>query len=401
MPDVVYILGNGVSMEYAPSYFRLASLTDRVRSEMQHRVVDPLGEPLLSVVESLCSELGADGTGARPSTDGTLVSDNFEKLVGPIQRLPRSMYRLQKMASAAGGNSFDLHRAAEASTLFIDRVATQVVGTVLETVCYPDLHGTPTNSGGMEDIAEHVWATSDAMGGAAVFTLNYDYLLDRFLLDAGGSGHHLSQLADNFDGRQSSRVMFKSEDGFVALARPMRRTSDPWVRDSPLDLLHLHGAASWFKTRPGQYFKMKRDDMRQLGILTSWSRRGECQLKIAGGEWVPVSPVVLLSDYKQWHAKQKPYSRTYRRLERAVASARFVVVAGYGFGDRPLNTVLAEMPAAVQLVVVDPAMTRPMTIRRYRKAVQNRRFHTLATPLSSALVAIDEIFAGARALPAP
>lgn len=53
-------------------------------------------------------------------------------------------------------------------------------------------------------------------------------------------------------------------------------------------------------------------------------------------------PVVILADQKERAVQQDPFAWAYRRLARALDGAHGILIAGYGFGDVPLNRVLSS-----------------------------------------------------------
>lgn len=57
-----------------------------------------------------------------------------------------------------------------------------------------------------------------------------------------------------------------------------------------------------------------------------------------------IEPVVVLTDQKAPRIARDPFECAYRRLAKAISKQDpdLIVIAGYGFGDDPLNRVLAD-----------------------------------------------------------
>jgi hypothetical protein len=170
----------------------------------------------------------------------------------------------------------------------------------------------------------------------AVYTVNYDALLDRGLLTVEEelvAGVPPFVLADQFSG-QPGDVWALAISGVPGDALPVhvRRTKE-WPRQRTVDLYHLHGGEQWLRTRDGEVVKAAHlNDVRAQHLFTRW----------AEGEAIAARPVLLLTDQKSHVADLPPFDEDYARLRRDLRDADRVVVAGYGFGDVPLNRTIGE-----------------------------------------------------------
>ena len=135
--------------------------------------------------------------------------------------------------------------------------------------------------------------------------MNYDSLLPSALANSGN---------DYYDGFRG-----------LSLNSPL----EPW--NAEMTVYHLHGSLSWID-RVGLptarvTYQASRDQW-----LPSW----------VDGELDQGLPAVVLSDLKSRAVQRYPFSVFYEAFANDLAHANFVAVAGYGFGDRPVNQQLAE-----------------------------------------------------------
>jgi hypothetical protein len=103
-------------------------------------------------------------------------------------------------------------------------------------------------------------------------------------------------------------------------------------------LHHLHGAGTWLRYRGDIYKARALSELRACRLYTSWAEGIEGQED--EGEWV--APSVLLGDQKETWVTIPPFNESYERLAWTASTAEELVVAGYGFGDLPLNRALRD-----------------------------------------------------------
>src|SRR2546425_5976251 len=93
-----------------------------------------------------------------------------------------------------------------------------------------------------------------------IYTINYDPLLDRALLDLQTEivrrvfRRKRYVLADEFSGLALDSGPMILAPGTVAVTAITRR-AEPYVRGKAVDLIHLHGGQHWFKPASGVVYK--------------------------------------------------------------------------------------------------------------------------------------------------
>jgi hypothetical protein len=166
--------------------------------------------------------------------------------------------------------------------------------------------------------------------------LNYDALIDAAAIDVRDQrakrarlpwthGIVLGDMAQGF-GEEAVEVI---PDGAVT-AYPLR--DDDEYESASLIIYHLHGSLQWLRRDDGSVWKVERlERLRELDFWVRYSR-GETALK----------PVVVLADQKARAVELDPFRWAYDRFEDGLRSADMLVIAGYGFGDLPVNRALAR-----------------------------------------------------------
>jgi hypothetical protein len=133
---------------------------------------------------------------------------------------------------------------------------------------------------------------------------------------------------------------------------------DRWAE--PSTLYQLHGSVSWRRAADGLVSKSKLQDVREEGLLKSWTE----------GAMDRGLPAVVLSDLKTRYTEQYPFSILYDELHRELSNESLVVAGGYSFGDRPLNRALARFLSRNThngVLVWNPRGTRAEYLDRLRK----------------------------------
>lgn len=185
---------------------------------------------------------------------------------------------------------------------------------------------------------DHLECISDACAdgdfvGADIFTLNHDIHLETYLAQIG------LKVADGF-GKPVNGIRYWEE---AALARTRKR-----VR-----LVKLHGSVNWFEFH----------DLRtvRIGIPLDWDI---WHTKTpAGGQQIPTSgrPALLVGTFnKALEYGSGIYVALHNQFLRSLSQTSCLVVCGYGFGDKAINTRALEwlLASSDRLVVVihpDPA----------------------------------------------
>jgi len=152
-----------------------------------------------------------------------------------------------------------------------------------------------------------------------IFTLNYDTVLERCLQENG------VQFADGF-GDPENEVRYWNPDLFE-------------VEPSKVRLFKLHGSVNWFRfASDGGNWSNKSIGI-PLGndIRRTRNRAGEMQ-RLADGR-----PMLLAGTFnKVLQYTSGIYAELHYQFYRSLRHARRLVVCGYGFGDKGINTPIIE-----------------------------------------------------------
>lgn len=329
--SVTFIFGNGLSIAYKPAYYALDALTTAVREKLEEQ---PYGDAtLLDVMDELIDRMS-------PVAPGHVRS--FEEYAGPLERLATSIQQLGVLADVAEDeeDAKAIQRTAEkARDLYV-----RVVATVLTIVtAHVDHMGDETP---IQRVAKLVIETAQSEHVAHVFTLNYDALLDSALLHY--STGDLLRKPENFmlvDDAQGNDERVIKVNGEKLRALGFRQ--DPYGRPPLVRLYHLHGAATWIRhVKSNEVVKAgKLQDLRDAELWTRW----------ADGKERHLEPVVVLGDRKDRLVTRTPFDRQYAHLQTAVSESSHIVIAGYGFGDVPLNEAIrASLDPATTVWVINP-----------------------------------------------
>jgi hypothetical protein len=316
----VLVVGNGLSIAANPG-FALPALTTAVRTRLD---AIEIGER--SAREHL------DVIGQRLEADGqqSPLGSNFERLIGPLDRL-QGLIGVE-LGAIIGALRPDLRQPLDEVAGIVRALYTSAVGAVLAEV---DALEPGAQLGPFQTVIQ--WATS-GLGDSdqlAIYTVNYDPLLDRALLELREEvvGRFFKRrryaLADEFSGLPNDQVpltLAQDTQPVVAFAR----RAEPFVRARAVDLIHLHGGQHWFRARNGVIFKATLNELRARDLYGHWTR----------GEPTSVEPAVVLTDQKTQAVLRSPFVDAYTRLRHDLQQADRVAIVGYGFGDEPLNARL-------------------------------------------------------------
>ena len=331
---ITYIFGNGLSVAYQPDFYGLTALTTTVQTELGLRTLG--AQTLLEVTDSLVDRMRQGGPihGVR----------SFEEYAGPLERLAASISQLGNLGVAAenAAEAAAIKNVAErARTLYV-----RVVAVVLDIVTrHVNKMGDATP---IQAVAEHLIEAAKANDEAHVFTLNYDALLDSALLhfysDDEGRPRDNSGflLVDDAQGNLGRTIQINGQD-----VRALGFREDLYGGKVTVRLYHLHGAATWIRVRStGEVVKVRHlQDLRDRDLWKRW----------ADGLESDIEPVVVLGDRKDRLITRSPFDQQYGYLQSSVTASEDVVIAGYGFGDSPLNrAVRAALHSGSRVWVINP-----------------------------------------------
>jgi hypothetical protein len=137
---------------------------------------------------------------------------------------------------------------------------------------------------------------------------------------------------------------------------------------------HLHGAAGWVHTETGVR-KARVDALRNCHLFDAW----------AHGNFMEHQPVVVLGDSKERLVAREPFDQAYQALRQAMVDAERLVVAGYSFGDAPLNQAIADsLSTDTELVIIDPAADIQERAAE-RLGVENHRIRVISDGLPAGM----------------
>jgi hypothetical protein len=214
-----------------------------------------------------------------------------------------------------------------------------------------------------------------------VATLNYDGLLHYgFLHDSDGS-----DWCDMADGRGRQVEPADFSDGFPLPSWPLR-TSMNFVNNRAR-LLNLHGSLGWLRHSSSSlvpYRKFRLDDLRGSDY---WSKlnRGET-------DW---EPVVVLTSAKDSVPERYPYSLAYGALQASLVESDHWLIAGYGFGDSPVNDTFRRAVAARRrLGAAEPRVLIIGTDSRRKLKADSRRLGLTTSSVSATDVGLPDAVRG-------
>lgn len=312
MPSLVVLVGNGLSVA-ANDALRLSSLTQAFLDAHADDRADL--DRLLAEVD-----LGA----VDPATD-------FEGVVAGLESAEEVVRAFMSLASRVAHPDLQ-----EAAALLRDRGVTSLIRRLYYAYCAEVLLAIGQLTRG--DVAEPVLAFGDWVkalyehhGAASIFTLNYDLLLERMLIDDNVLGLRY-QTTDFFSGLpERSTILPLGAEG-AGIAGRLFYPADPPIRS--IHLHHLHGCLTHFRdTRNGDVYKIAAADTRDHDVFG----------RLAAAEASPFAPSVILGSRKIEKSQDWPFSHAFLSLEQAARSATTVVIAGYSFRDIAVNNRLRNL----------------------------------------------------------
>ena len=312
----------------------MGRLTALIRKDLAEQSIRR--RSLLEVLELAGKHLVPDQSAYRPDR-------NFEHLLGPLDRLADL---LSGPLLEVLGDVVDDKRVTSGVAEAAKDVYTRAVATVLSVIDSIDV-----NHSVLKKSVAWMVAGIDKGDRASIFTLNYDPLLDSWLLDGSRALDCKWGLDDEFAPFAEVKMTVDKE---VVPLIPLRPSTSPRPRN--VHLYHLHGGLHWIANDDDAgttVCKVKDlDDLRRVKLFDVWAK----------GDVRPVRPHVLLTDQKTQRVTVEPFASAYEALRSALRTAERVVIAGYGFGDKPLNRALADgfggrPKASKWLIIRNPART--------------------------------------------
>jgi len=199
-----------------------------------------------------------------------------------------------------------------------------------------------------------------------LFTLNHDTLLEEFLKMNGVAVIDGLREASNQDGS---------------------RRWDPSVFDAPkgerrVNLFKLHGSINWYRWGPISQHQT---------LYENADRNGRFVGTYKAHDWNdPLYEQVLESEGPRFLAgtfnkildyNSEIFLELHHRFHRALRDCQTLVVCGYGFGDKGVNTRIVEwrhLPSKPKLLIIDPA--EPLKIFQRARGAILREIEVLIDP---------------------
>lgn len=312
MGNLVVILGNGVSVAANPA-LKLETLTQSFL-ERHGEDRDALDRLLAEV------DLGA----VDPVRD-------FEGIVAGLESAEEIVRAFVQLAERVADP--DLREAAQ---LLRDRGVTSLIRRLYYAYCAEVLQAIGELTRGdlavpVVTFGDWVKAMYQAHGSASIFTLNYDLLLERMLIDDNVLGLQ-SSVTDFFSGLPArSGALPIGVDGTMITGR-LFYPADPPLRS--IHLHHLHGCLTHFRDiSTNEVFKIAASDLRDHGVFD----------RLAQAERTRYVPSVILGSRKVEKSREWPFAAAFLSLEQRAKDASTIVIAGYSFRDTAVNGRLSNL----------------------------------------------------------
>jgi hypothetical protein len=298
MTRLVVLVGNGLSIAYNPA-LSVPELTAGTVARFKQLGGTQAGDALRSAARRL---------------GGTDRSD-FEALLGPLDTVSTALVAL-RAASQLALRATETDRAMRRTSQFLAQMYRLGLGETLALVA--------ERARGEGDVRFEatVVAFSRALdqlpvdSPITIANLSYDGLVQAGVLRAQLA------MADLADGRSPLTVDLTRTRSVSA--HELRPTDDlPTVR---VHLLHLHGSIGWLRLRDDRLVKCEIDALRALDYWRRIGRRPNAH-----------TPAVVLTDRKQDAVALEPFALAYRIFGERLAFADRWLIAGYSFGDVPVN----------------------------------------------------------------
>lgn len=343
--EVVVVVGNGTSLVYTP-----------------HLAGPALAAEIATALPpSIVSQLRAVADAARPDGVPHSPDDDFEHLLGPLDRIASTLLPLSELTHL----SVEEIVAVTVTYGVLYRLYRQGVGIALDVIARRSV---ATAGEALDNYGRFVtWALgllpAGERGLIRFFNVCYDGLLDgRILAHGPAAGFTVSDQARGYP----EELLNPAGDPVWCL--PLRAPTEPEyvVGGRAAVIYHPHGSLGWVRDpATGAVYKAPLPALR--GELTPGGGRTFYRAYAERG--TTMEPVVVLTDRKTAEVSREPFFTAYAQLAAALATADAVVVAGYAFRDEPLNTVLAAgSPTEPTGSPRSSSSAGPPTTRRTRRA---------------------------------
>jgi len=309
-PRLLVLVGNGVSIAANPN-LALDRLTERFLA--RHNADAGLNH-LLDSLDIPREEARRD----------------FERVIGGVEAAEAVIRAFMELSEAS-----PISAVREAGALLDDA---GVPDAVRHAYCSEVLHAIGELT--RQNIAPSVlrfgeWLNSmhEWHGQTAIFTLNYDVLLERMLINADILGL-AGRLTDYFSGLPDRQREIELVPGEPAVVAKLFTPTDP--PDRPVRLHHLHGCLTHFhELDTGNVLKVDSALVRDLGV---YQRFGD-------GDTGGFLPAVILGSQKARKVTDWPFEFAFEALREALRSADVIAIAGYSFRDEAVNIYLRNAVA--------------------------------------------------------
>jgi hypothetical protein len=193
------------------------------------------------------------------------------------------------------------------------------------------------------DFARWLRSQHQQRGEVSIFTLNYDLLMERMLLEEMLDLRR--HCTDFFSGLEDRQHLIELYPGCYRLKGRLFYPQDP-PTDRTIHLHHLHGCLTHFQNAAGDVYKVPSQNLRALDVYGAMAR----------GNVGEFSPSIILGSRKAERARDWPFRHAFDALESAVRVAHTVCIAGYSFRDAAVNERLrSALGAARRIIVCDYA----------------------------------------------
>lgn len=310
---VVALIGNGVSCAYNKN-LSIACLTKLLINKFKET-----GDQTLKDFAEL-----AESSGAQDDP----MSKGFEALLGPFDELGMILNDI----SDFGTDFSEANALSEAIEDFrskAQRIYRNGLSIALEAI--DKLATQETISSRRSEVnrfySELVNANCGNNENLTIATLNYDTTIVSALIDDGRQ-----KFCDLADPRKAGG--FSDRPSSVKVYQLRREADFPPGRSK---LLQLHGSLNWLHDKEkNRYIKFPIDELRGREVWKKW-RDDEPDLR----DW---EPVVILTNQnrKEKLVSEYPFKLAYEAFGNTLEDADRLLVAGYGFGDKALNEIMAN-----------------------------------------------------------
>lgn len=306
----VCLLGNGASVAYNAD-LGVEALTTRLLQQFQEAGSGEASETLARFARQISGR----------------TENQFEDLLGPLSTTAEALRGLEGIATLVE-HAAEATVAINATSQFLAEVHRRGLAITLRHIAERSIG----QSGRWDEAVQTLGRALADLGPAqdlTVATLNYDGLIHSALLDAWNDlwltrSGRMADLAWGSGDQPLQVVPSRSLRGW-----PLREHDS--VPSDRAALLQLHGALGWLRhSASGEVWKFRLTDMRDASY---WDHLAD-----GSTEW---EPVVVLTDRKRDAVAQRPFDLAYRMFVGRLIVADRWLVAGYSFGDEPVNTALA------------------------------------------------------------